>query len=294
MIEGTFINYDPIEMNCFNRFVAEENDQFEVYAFYRIKMHINGWAKALAQIKKAIQKYAEQSKRDKTDKNTVHFIWADHKYDLDEILRTIKNEMTRVGLKKGMVSFLQQHRYRCVTKEKYEQLYENGGEIDGGRTKLSLGDDLEDFLNRIKNNEIHDHELGQEDNWINTFHLSMLSPEEKRKLAISDNDYLKTFHNHDPDIPKTEMAKSESKSKYAFSLCRRATYIISPEIHLPEEKPALSSGILRLEKNGPGLEIRLPLEWKEVFTVTGQPLYHGMNPWYESTDSKDEFRNASI
>ena len=52
----TFINYNPIGMNYFNRFVAEENDQFEVYAFYRIKMHINGWTKALAQIKKAIQK----------------------------------------------------------------------------------------------------------------------------------------------------------------------------------------------------------------------------------------------
>ena len=88
VIEGTFINYDPIEMNYFNRFVAEENDQFEVYAFYRM----NGWVKAVAQIKKAVQKYAEQSKRDKTDKNTVHFIWAGHMYDLDEILRTIKKK----------------------------------------------------------------------------------------------------------------------------------------------------------------------------------------------------------
>ena len=284
-------------MSYLNRFVADENDQFEVYAFYRIRVKMrkritdfNNWAKeeTALQIKKAVKKYAEQSKRDKTDTNTVHFIWADHKYDLDEILRTIKNEMTRVGLKKGMVSFLQKHRYRCVTKEKYEQLYENGGEIDGGRTKLSLGDDLEDFLNRIKNNEIHDHELGQEDNWINTFHLSMLSPEQKRKLAISDNDYLKTFHNHDPDIPKTEMAKSESKSKYAFSLCRRATYNISPEIHLPEEKReplgmvardglppgtlSTLSGILQLEKDCPGLDVRLPQGWKKIVSETGETL----------------------
>ena len=142
----------------------------------------------------------------------------------------------------------------------------------------------------------------------------MLSPEEKRKLAISDNDYLKTFHNHDPDIPKAEMAKSESKSKYAFSLCRRATYNISPEIHLPEEKreplgmvardglppgslPSLSD-ILQLEKDCPGLDVRLPQGWKKIVSETGESLYEFTyeeeNIIIETQESKDEFPNASI
>ena len=215
-------------------------------------------------IEKAVQKYAELSKRDKTDTNTVHFIWADHTYDFDDILKTIKNEMARFGLKRGMVSFLHKERYHCITKEKYEELYKKGGQIDerwsGKRMKmeLSLGDDLEDFLIRIKNNEIHDHDLGQEHKGIHTFHLSLLLPEQKRKLDINDRDYLNTFHNHDPDVLKKEMARSESKSKYAFSLCRRKTFTISPDILLPEEK----------RDDGDWT-----LGWKEIISETGETLY---------------------
>ena len=117
-----------------------------------------------------------------------------------------------------------------------------------------MRDDLQDFLNRIKNNEIHDHELGPGDNLINTFHLSLLSSGQKRKLAINDDDYHKMFHNLDPDVPKKEMAESESKSKYAFSLCRRGTYIISPEILLPKER-------------------REPLGWQQIVSDTGEILY---------------------
>ena len=273
--QSTSMNYNSIGMNFFNRFVAEENDQFEVYAFYRI----NGWVNDEVRIEKAVQKYAEQSKRDKTDTNTVHFIWAGHIYDCDDILKTIKNEMARFGLKKGMVSFLQRHRFHCVTKEKYEELYEKGGQIDGTKMELSLGDDLEDFLNRIKNNEIHDHELGPGDNLINTFHLSLLSSGQKRKLAINDDDYRKTFHNHDPDVPKKEMAKSESKSKYAFSLCRRGTYIISPEILLPKER-------------------REPLGWQQIVSDTGEILYEFTYEEeitnIETQASEYEFQNTSV
>ena len=273
--QSAIMNYNPIGMNFFNRFVAEENDQFEVYAFYRIK----DWVEDEVRIEKAVQKYAEQSKRDKTDTNIVHFIWAGHIYDCDDILKTIKNEMARFGLKKGMVSFLQKHRFHCVTKEKYEELYEKGGQIDGSNMELSLGDDLEDFLNRIKNNEIHGHELGPGDNLINTFHLSLLSPGQKRKLAINHDDYHKTFHNHDPDVPKKEMAKSESKSKYAFSLCRRGTYIISPEILLPKERQD-------------------PLGWQQIVSDTGEILweftYEEEIINIETQGSEYEFQEASV
>ena len=119
-------------MSYLNRFVADENDQFEVYAFYRIRVKMrkritdfNNWAKeeTALQIKKAVKKYAEQSKRDKPDKYTLHFIWVSYIYDSDELLKTIKNAMAKFGLKKGMISLLHKRRYHCVTKEIYEQLY---------------------------------------------------------------------------------------------------------------------------------------------------------------------------
>ena len=189
-------------------------------------------------LEKAIQRYAEQSKRDKTDGNPIHFIWACRVIDHHGILKTTKDEMARFGLKRGMVSFLFKERFHCVTKETCEQLYKQGGQIRGDKMELSFGDDLEDFLNRIKNNEIRDHDYDPE-SWTHTFHLSLLTPDQKRKLAINDIDYNHTFSQYftrSHDVPKEEMAKSESKSKYAFSKCTRGTYIISPEILLPENK----------------------------------------------------------
>ena len=233
-------------MSYFNRFVAEENDQFEVYAFYRIFDDTIETAlrNGVSIIEIAVQKYAEQSKRDKTDKNTVHFIWTGQFYGCNVILKTIYDKMATFGLKRGVVSFLHKQPYHCVTKEKYEELYKFGGHIDRWKMKMSFGDDLEDFLERIKNNEIHDHEVGQTDHWINTYHLSLLSPEEERKLATNDVDYRNTFffshpdHRHPghPDVPKEEMIKSKSKSKYSFSLCGRKTYIISSNIRFPRQR----------------------------------------------------------
>ena len=63
--------------------------------------------------------------------------------------------MARCGLKKGMVSFIAETRYHCVTEEECEQLYIRGGQIYGEKMKLSLGDDLESFLTWIKNNDIN-------------------------------------------------------------------------------------------------------------------------------------------
>ena len=245
-------NYNSVAMSFLNRFATDENDQFEVYAFHRMTVipkleYYDG-----SNIEKAVQKYAEQSKRDETDKNIVHFIFAaDLHVHGENIVETIKNEMAKLGLKKGMVTFLQRQRYHCVTKETYEQLYTQGGilrhervgkrglssqvtDLLGRKVELSFGDDLEDFLNRIKNNQASVHELGPEGEWINTFHLSLLSPEKKRKLANNDQGYFASFHNGYPDVPEKEMIKSESKSKYEFSVCRRVTCIISPEIHLPK------------------------------------------------------------
>ena len=243
---GDLANDDQIDnnvginpgMNYFNRFVVDENDQFEVYAFYRLKKTARNedrWNQRVKQIKEAVKKYAEQSKRDKNDDNTVHFIWAElgrEFFDHNDLVKTINDELASFGLKRGIVTFLFKRHFHCVTKEKYQQLYKIGGQVSMWKMDLSFGDDLEDFQNRIKNNEIYDHEFEFDEHecWINTYHLSLLVPEEKRKLATNDVDYINIFEMKNPDVPKEEMAKSESKSKYLFSLCQRKTYIISPNV----------------------------------------------------------------
>ena len=227
--QSTSMNYNTIGMNFFNRFVSEENDQFEVYAFYRI----NGLVNDEVRIEKAVQKYAEESKQDKADKNTVHFIWAcpSFKREYLDLVNSMNNEMLRFGLKKGMISFIEEERYHCITNEECQQLYRQGGQIHGKDLWLSFGDDLENFLTQIKN-DMHERftpGIIEFFDLINTFHVSLLSPDQKRNLAMNDRDYNCTFLNLKPDVPKEEMAKSDSKSKYAFSSCSRKTHTISPQ-----------------------------------------------------------------
>ena len=236
----------PIGTKFLNRFVVEENDQFEVYGLYRInsclisplsvksaKDEVSWVRDGVSLIEKAVQKYAEESKQDKADKNTVHFIWAcpSFKREYLDLVNSMNNEMLRFGLKKGMISFIEEERYHCITNEECQQLYRQGGQIHGKDLWLSFGDDLENFLTQIKN-DMHERftpGIIEFFDLINTFHVSLLSPDQKRNLAMNDRDYNCTFLNLKPDVPKEEMAKSDSKSKYAFSSCSRKTHTISPQ-----------------------------------------------------------------
>ena len=160
----------PIGTKFLNRFVVEENDQFEVYGLYRInsclisplsvksaKDEVSWLRDGVSLIKKAVQKYAEESKQDKADKNTVHFIWAcpSFKGEYWDLVKSMNDEMLRFGLKKGMISFLEEERYHYITKEECQQLYTQGGQINRKKLRLSFGDDLEYFLTQIKNNDMH-------------------------------------------------------------------------------------------------------------------------------------------
>ena len=59
--------------------------------------------------------------------------------------------------------------------------------------------------------------LHNEDFFINYF-FPKLSPEELKLVKNKNKDHLRTYsyhcHGSDPDVPKEEMAKSKSKSKY--------------------------------------------------------------------------------
>ena len=54
----------------------------------------------------------------------------------------------------------------------------------------------------------------------------MLTDQEEKEIQNPDSDFLVTFPNTNPDVPKAEMAKSDSKHKYVRSFCVRSTYII--------------------------------------------------------------------
>ena len=58
------------------------------------------------------------------------------------------------------------------------------------------------------------------------FHFAMLTDQEEKDIKNPDSDFLHTFWKSNPDVPKNEMAKSDSNHKYVRSYCIRATYII--------------------------------------------------------------------
>ena len=163
----------------------------------------------------------------------LHFIWAGWTVSngRNEIKNLFKMEMKKQGIKQSMITFLQRRRWNCVTNEKNKQIYKEGGKVIGrDYMEKSIGDDLEDFLERIKNKTVQKEETGPDGYGVWTFHLAMLTPNEKRKLEIQDQQYKKTFLlSNNPDVPKEEMDKSDSTSKYALSYCRRNTFILSPE-----------------------------------------------------------------
>lgn len=109
-------------------------------------------------------------------------------------------------------------RRECKVLEDRDAAYKSG---------LSLGEDLENFIIDIKNNN-HRYEnlgLGSEEKQ-DFFIYSMLTPSEEKKLEFLDEEFLLKFINLNPDISKDEMAKSDSNKKYAYSHGSRVTYII--------------------------------------------------------------------
>ena len=117
-----------------------------------------------------------------------------------------------------MITFLYRMRRECKVLEDRDAAYKSG---------LSLGDDLENFIIDIKNNN-HRYEnlgLGSEEKQ-DYFIYSMLTPSEEKKLEFLDEEFLLKFINLNPDISKDEMAKSDSNKKYAYSRGSRVTYII--------------------------------------------------------------------
>ena len=171
-----------------------------------------------------------------------------------------------------------------MTKEKYEEIYDRGY---NGSSHISVGEDVEDFVQQIINNRVRIHSYGEYDEIYNgekpitlkdnngsktvntslepfnpqgrqfylkfidrftertSFHLALLTSQEKSQLAKNDENYIKTFlpkpfylnnehvkhmsvYNPSVDVPKAEMNASESKRKYALSKCTRRTYILVP------------------------------------------------------------------
>ena len=99
------------------------------------------------------------------------------------------------------------------------------------RMDLSVGEDLETFIERIKNGEINKGTIPEDGEEKYLFLLCLLDNEERKKLEQKEEDFMRTFTwnsswGRRADVPEAEWNASESNLKFSKSLCTRNTYYI--------------------------------------------------------------------
>ena len=111
-----------------------------------------------------------------------------------------------------MMTINRMQRERLITKEQMEN-YCKGFE----KEKLSVNDDLETLFQNIQ--------LGKEpDDFVKNYFLPRLAEHELELVERKDEDFMKTFdETMNPDVYKSEMAASESDSKYVRGFGYRKT-----------------------------------------------------------------------
>ena len=140
----------------------------------------------------------------------------------------IKKALMNFGCTSAILSRIDMNKYNCITKEAYEEMYKTNEETDE-RMDLSVGEDLETFIGRIKNGEINKETIPEEGELSNTFLLCLLDEEERKKLERKEENFMETFSLNYyglADVPEAEWIASESNMKFASLDCERRTYFI--------------------------------------------------------------------
>ena len=175
----------------------------------------------------------------------LHFI-IPTPFTKNQAKKEIKKALKKFNCKSGILSRIRMSKENCITKEKYEKMYKTNEESEK-RMDLSVGEDLETFIGRIKNGEINKDTFPKGGEYKRLFLLCLLDKEERKKLEQKDNDFMETFLGVrawgqglgsglrvgkyiigpvEVDVPEAEWKASESNMKFAESRCWRKTYFI--------------------------------------------------------------------
>ena len=154
--------------------------------------------------------------------NQLHFILP--YYADDDVKQGIKKALKKFGYTSAILSTIEMFKENCITNEKYQEMYKTNEESEK-RMDLSVGEDLETLIGRIKNGDINKDTIPEDGECKWTFLLSLLDKEERKKLEQKDIDFMETFW-LEADVPEAEWKASESNMKFARSKCWRETYFI--------------------------------------------------------------------
>ena len=157
--------------------------------------------------------------------NHLHFIVPNY---MNEVYAEIgiTQALEEFGCTSALLTEVYMRKNKCITKEKFEEMYKTEEENET-RMDLSVEEDLENFIQRIKNGEINKDTIPKRGDWKDSFLLCLLDKEERKKLEEKDEDFMETFQlGEEADVPEAEWNVSESNLKFSRSVCIRDTYYI--------------------------------------------------------------------
>ena len=144
----------------------------------------------------------------------------------------IKKALKKFGFTSAILSMVFMGKERCITKEKFEELYKTKEESET-RMDLSVGEDLETFVERIKNGEINKYTIPEDGDYKKSFSICLLDKKDRKRLEQKDVDFIETFDwgrgadgQHWGGVTEAEWNASESNLKFSFSFCDRKTHFI--------------------------------------------------------------------
>ena len=241
--ERAYSRNRPSGMSYLNRFIIEEDTQFECVGIVEWKSN------ALNVVQESFLKYLERKFHQILNESNSDFIGhliLSNEFEFSYFEHSIPQVpdvplmLTRVG----------SERLECVQKEQNEKIYNVGVKIEYNvanssehktfQVYKSIGDDIDDFYDRIKTNNINFTDMANSDltylelktdgyiptrpfiPLVKTFHLSMLSDEDEREMNFKETDdgnrILVNF--------KNETSLSKTEQNYALSLCARKTILV--------------------------------------------------------------------
>ena len=131
----------------------------------------------------------------------------------------------KIGIKKALMTFgctpaisslIYMNKNNCITKEKHDEMYKTNEETEE-RMDLSIGEDLETFIGRIKNGKINKDTIPNDVEDRKTFLLCLLDKEEKKNL----NEKKKASWQHSTGTFYINMEKRQMFQKLNGSLPSR-------------------------------------------------------------------------
>ena len=142
--------------------------------------------------------------------------------------KEITKALKKFGFTSAILSMVVMQKNKCITREKFEEMYKTEEENET-RMDLSVGEDLETFIERIKNGEINKDTIPEDGEGKNLFLLCLLDKKERKKLEQKNDHFMVTFDWNNigrADVPEVEWNASESNMKFSYSLSERETCFI--------------------------------------------------------------------